>query len=236
MFVFQAFAGITITVSPVGTSNQFPAKAANGGGTLALDSSNPSGTALLTIQGGVSQGIPARTAIGEIFKWSGDSSTLRSIDMVTTGSGGKGVYHVFLLDLGTDTFSTSHHVFAPVNHEDLLDADDTRDAITLTNVDTKSFVELVFSGSDKITLGNGHSYAFGLLSTSDISDLFIERSGGGASDPFGVGFTADSLDAMTADVSPFSASGVRNVFIGVYTAPVAEPPISMIIKGHNTMF
>jgi hypothetical protein len=218
----RASAGVTVTMSPVGSATDFPPRPFHAGeGTLGADSSSPSGASGLTIQGGTSQGIPAGTVIGEIFKWSGDKSILTSIDFVDTGSGGKGVYRIFLLDLGTGVFFSPANSFDPKNHRDLLNAGDT---ITVTNTATKSFVELDFSGTDAITLQTGHSYAFGLLSMSDVSDLFIERSGGGQSDDYGEGFTATSLKDTGASASPF-ADSVRNVFVGIYSAPVPEPAI-----------
>src|ERR1700722_924598 len=100
-----AYAGVTVSVSPVGTTNDFPSKPIyTGVGTLGADSSNPSGAVGLTIQGGVVNGVPAGKATGEIVRWSGANSTLNSIDFVTTGSGGNGVYQVFLFDLGTNLF------------------------------------------------------------------------------------------------------------------------------------
>jgi len=223
IFSSQLFAGIALSISPTGASIQFPSKD-HGGGMLSLDTSQPSGADLLTILGGVTQEIPARTAIGEVFKWNGDSATLSSIDFVAAGSGGKGVYQVFLLDLGSDTFSNASHFFDPANHDNLFNAGDT---LTITNSEEKEFIEVGFSVTDRITLQDGDSYAFGLLSTNSVSDLTLVRSGGGPSDPLGAGFTTDGLDSTSANVSPFSSSGVRNIFLGVYTIPPPPPAVSM---------
>jgi hypothetical protein len=219
-----------VTNAPVASANDFPAAPIRtSAATLGANSSNPAGATSLTIQGGSAQDIPAGTVIGEIFKWTGVNSTLNSIDFVCTGSGGKGTYQVFLFDLGTGTFFTSDHAFAPKNHKNMFNAGDT---ITVTGTATKRFLELDFTGTDMVTLRAGHSYAFGLFSTSAVSDLFIERSGGGASDAYGYGFTATSLYATTVSASPFGDS-VRNVFVGVYAAPLAEPVISMAMAGNS---
>lgn len=217
-------AGVVATLSPVGATNNFPSKPVHTGvGSLGFDSSNPSGAEGLTIQGGVAHGVPAGRAIGEIFQWPGVPGTLNSIDFVITGSGGEGIYQAFLFDLGTRTYFTGGSVFAPRNHSNLFNASDT---FALTNTTTKSFVELDFSGTNTVTLQTGHSYAFGVLSVTNVSDLFMERSGGAASDAYGLGFIADSLNATSVNASPFGNS-VRNVFVGIYATPIAEPTISM---------
>jgi hypothetical protein len=64
---FQLFAGLDVILMPVGGANQFPPKSESGDATLGLDTSKPSGESPLTIQGGVSQGIPDGTVIGEVF-------------------------------------------------------------------------------------------------------------------------------------------------------------------------
>lgn len=222
-----SLAGVTCTYSPVGSATDFPSSPAHTGiGTLGADSSNASGTKNLTIPGGTAQGIPAGTAIGEIFKWPNDKSILSSIEFISTGSSSNSSYKLFLFDLGTNNFFATANYFAPKYHKNMLNADDV---VTMTNIDTNSFVELDFVDHDKIPLQRGHSYAFGLLSVGKTSDLVVERSGGAPSDPYGLGFTADDLDAETDNTSPFSPDGIRNVFIGVYATPAAKPAISMAI-------
>lgn len=121
------------------------------------------------------------------------------------------------MDLGRGIYATYRSSFNPSALKNLFDATNT---LTLTNIGAKTFVELDFSDKDRITLKTGHSYAFGLLSTGDDSDLVILRSGGGPSDTNGAGFTLYSMDQKWANVSAFTSNGVRNVFVGIYTVPL----------------
>jgi hypothetical protein len=215
-------AAITASVSPVGSATDFPAKPAHTStGTLGANSSDLAGVAGMTLQGGTSQGIPAGTAIGEIFKWSGDKSILNSIDFVATGASGKDTYQIFLFDLGAGTFSLPSQAFAPRNHKNMFGS---AAVVSVTNTVVKSFVELDFSGTNKVTLKTGHNYAFGLFSTSAKSDLCIERSGSAQSDLYGDGFTAANLKDTTDNACPF-AGAIRNVFIGVYASPIPDAEI-----------
>jgi hypothetical protein len=69
-----------------------------------------------------------------------------------------------------------------------------------------------------------------LLNNDNNSSLAFLRSGGGSSDPNGVGFTLTSLSATT-DTSGFSGNN-RTAFIGVYTiASVPEPATYALFGG-----
>jgi len=212
-----AYAVVSESASAVGVANAFPTTA--NGGALGIDSSAPAGAVGLTIQGATAQGVPAAGGVwGETFFWNGaNNSSLNAIDFVITGSGGAGAYQPVLFDLGTSLFNTTASQFnigAQVNLFSAL-------SFGVGGTGTKSFVELDFSGADSVNLLDGHSYAFGVVDTSS-PDITIGRSGGGASDPNGDGWTATSIGASADNASPFSGA-VRNIFIGVYATPAPEP-------------
>jgi hypothetical protein len=211
-------ASVSLNNNTVGSATSFPTFSISGNnGTLFFQSviGTSGGT---SIPGGVSQGYTANQGFGEIFNYTGPSgTTLSAISIVDEGGGGTPTFQPFLLDLGTTIYNTPSSVFNPSLHANLL----STVTVTPSPLGSANFLEFDFGGPDAISLVSGESYAFGLLNNNNDASLFFERSGGGAGDLNGDGFTLTSLSATTDNASPW-AGAVRTMMVGVYTA-VPEP-------------
>jgi hypothetical protein len=221
-----SYATITMSSAAVGSSTDFPTlsiSAANGNRSFS-SVGTASGATIAT--GGVeTRWTTNGVAWGEVFKWSGTNGAVLSAYSMIVNSITSGSYRPFLFDLGAVTFNTTSSTFNPSSFANRL----SNVTLTPAAISAKTFLEFDLSGSDAVTLTNGHSYAFGLLNTST-GNINIERSSGVTSDPNGAPFqiTSGGLSGTSATVPPYG-SGVRNHFIGVYTksgstnAPPAAP-------------
>jgi len=214
-----AYANITVVNNALGSATSFPTFSISGAnGSLAFqDVIGTTGGTSLQGPGNSPQGTVANNAFGEVFNYTGSAATLSALSIIDTGGGGATTYQPFLFDLGTGIFNSTSSSFNPSSQLDLL----SNITVTPPALGSSNFVEFDFSGADAITLTAGHSYAFGLLNNNNSTALTFLRSGGGSSDPNGIGFTLTSLSA-TSETSGFSGNP-RSAFIGVYTTPVAVP-------------
>jgi hypothetical protein len=222
-------AGVTVFNNTLGSATAFPTFSLSGSGTTLSfqDVIGTTGGTSLQGPGNAAQGAVANNAFGEVFNWSGASATLSALSLIDTGGGGTAVYQPFLLDLGTGIFNSTSTTFNPSLHADLLSSSLT---VTPPALGSANFVEFDFSGVDAVTLVSGHSYAFGLLNNNNDASFNFLRSGGGSSDPNGIGFTLPSLTS-TSESSGFSGNP-RTAFIGLYTTAVAVPePGTMAMMG-----
>jgi len=222
-----AYANITVINNTLGSATSFPSFAISGNnGSLAFqDVIGTTGGSSLQGPGNSPQGTVANNGFGEIFNWTGSSSTLSALSIIDTGGGGTPTYQPFLFDLGTSIFNSTSSTFNPSTQVDLL----SNITVTPPALGSANFLEFDFSGTDAITLLTGHSYAFGLLNNNNDSSLTFLRSGGGSSDPNGIGFSLTSLSA-TSETSGFSGNN-RTAFIGIYTVPVPEPATYALFGG-----
>jgi hypothetical protein len=213
-------AGVTVFNNTLGSATSFPTFSLSGSGTTLSfqDVIGTTGGTSLPGPGNAAQGAVANNAFGEVFNWSGGSATLNALSLIDTGGGGTASYQPFLFDLGTGIFNSTATTFNPSAQTDLLSPSLT---VTPPALGSANFVEFDFSGADAITLTSGHSYAFGLLNNNNNASFNLLRSGGGSSDPNGIGFTLTSLGAST-ESSGFSGNP-RTAFIGLYTTVAAVP-------------
>ena len=222
-----AYANITLSNNGLGSATAFPAFSINSGnGTLAWsDVIGTTGGTSLQGPGNSPQGITANIGFGEIFNWTGGSATLSAISMIDTGGGGTANFQPFLFDLGTGIYNIPSATFNPSAETDLLG----NTTVTPSAFGSSNFLEFDFSGSDAVTLINGHSYAFGLLNNNGNTSFNYLRSGGGSSDPNGIGFSLNSLSStsITAGLS----GNNRTQFVGIYTLPVPEPATCALLGG-----
>jgi len=160
--------------------------------------------------------------------WTGaaNGNYLSAISFIVTGDAGGDTYQPFLFDLGAGVYTSGSNQFNPSTQIDLFSADDS---ITMRSLGSTNFVELDLSGADEVALQTGDNYAFCLLSTSASAPLTFERSYGTQSDPNGDGFTFTSFSDANDYAQPYSDSGVRNDFIGVYTVTSVPEPTSLAL-------
>ena len=227
-----AFANVTISNNTLGSATSFPTTSISGAnGTLAFqDVIGTTGGTSLQGPGNSPQGTVANNGFGEIFNWTGSSSTLSALSIIDTGGGGTATYQPFLFNLGTTIYNSTSSTFNPSTQVNLLG----NYTVTPPALGSANFLEFDFTGLDAITLTPGDSYAFGLLNNNSSTSLAFLRSGGGSSDPDGVGFTLTSLSA-TSTSAGFSGNN-RTAFTGVYTvAAVPEPSTYAMLGGGLTL-
>ncbi|HZL42590.1 MAG TPA: PEP-CTERM sorting domain-containing protein [Verrucomicrobiae bacterium] len=218
-----AYANVSLTQTAVGSSTDFAGTSLNGGG-LSIDTLNAGLGAGGTIAGGQSQGLPGTSTIaGEVFYWNGGDSALNAITFINTGGGGVGTYQPYLLDLGfsaSPVYVDTTHAFIPNNFPNLFSGSLS---IQPPATGSKQFEELDFSGSDSVTLQTGHSYAWGVV-VGATADFNFERANGLHTYANGDSYTDTSLTATgNVNPSPYSGTGVRDWFMGIYTTAVPEP-------------
>lgn len=218
-----AHAAIGTSRTAVGSATNFPTNSISGAnGTRTFSTIGTASGATIATGLGETRWTTNGVAWGEVFKWTGSTGTTLSGIATIVNSISSGSYQPFLFDLGAVTFNTTSSTFNPSAQTNRLSVV----TITPAAISAQTFLEFDFSGSDAISLTNGHSYAFGLLNLST-GNIVILRSNGVTSDPNGAPFQISSggLSGTSATVPGYGA-GVRNLFIGVYTTTGGTTPPS----------
>jgi hypothetical protein len=234
-FALSSQAGVSVLTTPVSAATAFPTASLSGlNGTLSF--TTVTGVGGGSIAGGQSQGgFGFGNGWGEVFKWAGSANgdLLQAYSMVVNSANSARIYQPFLLDLGTGTYNSYSTPFNPSIAPNLLGSS----TITISGLSAgpQSFVEMDLTGLDAVALTVGHSYAFGLLNVDPAAvgtDIYFMRASGTQTDPNGMPFdTGASGLSSTSAAAPGWGGGPRNIFIGLYTAPVPEPSSMALLGG-----
>jgi hypothetical protein len=207
MFCMPVFAGVTVVQNMLPGATNWP------GNPIISTVTNPASTSVVeSFDGG-----GGNTNLSETFTVSNTNSTLTAIDIYASGGSGTGSgtnITLNLYDLGPQTAPTPSLYGGSIIGSNLFGAG-TGLSINYVSQAT-GILEFNFTGTDQVTLINGHMYAFELTGALNTTPIFWQR---GTNDTYAGG-------AAYRNQSWINGNSARDFAMAIYATATTNASMS----------